>query len=155
MPHYEIYKTDIGSVLIAEDGKSITNLCMNDNIKSAEMERGETPLLKKAAGALRAYLAGEKNAFADLPLNPKGTTFQKQVWQALLEIPYGETISYKQLAQAVGNPSASRAVGNANGKNPIFVIIPCHRVIGADGSLTGFAYGLEIKKKLLGIERLL
>jgi len=153
MPNYEIYETDIGSVLIAEDGKSITNLCMNDNIKLTGMEHGETPLLKKAAQALRAYLAGEKNAFNDLPLDPKGTRFQKQVWQALLEIPYGETISYKQLAQAVGNPSASRAVGNANGKNPIFVVIPCHRVIGADGSLTGFAYGLEIKKKLLNVER--
>jgi len=150
--HYEIYDTDIGKILIAEDGQAITNLCIEGSVDTAGAKRGETPLLQKSLAALQAYLAGERDAFAALPLNPKGTPFQKQVWQALLEIPYGQTTSYKQLAEAIDNPKAVRAVGAANGKNPIFVIIPCHRVIGADGSLTGFAYGLELKRRLLDIE---
>ena len=150
--HYEIYETDIGKILIAEDGKAITNLCIEDSFDPTGAKRGETALLKEALAALQAYLAGNQDAFAKLPLNPKGTVFQKRVWQALLEIPYGQTISYGQLARAIDNPKAVRAVGAANGKNPIFVIIPCHRVIGADGSLTGFAYGLGLKRKLLDIE---
>ena len=152
MLHYEIYETGIGKILIAEDGKGITNLCVEGSFDTTGAQRGETPLLKEAMSALRAYLAGNQDAFAALPLNPKGTPFQKSVWQALLEIPYGRTISYKQLAEQINNPKAVRAVGAANGKNPIFVIIPCHRVIGADGSLTGFAYGLELKRRLLDIE---
>jgi len=152
MLHYEIYDTEIGKILIAEDGQGITNLCVEGSFNTTGATRGETALLGQAAQALYTYLAGDRDAFADLPLNPKGTHFQKQVWQALLEIPYGQTISYKQLAQAIGNPKAVRAVGAANGKNPIFVIIPCHRVVGADGSLTGFAYGLELKRRLLEIE---
>ena len=153
MPQYEIYETGIGNILIAQDGEQITNLCMEGSLDVAGMQRKETPLLKQAADMLKAYLTGEQDAFAGLPLNPKGTDFQKKVWQALLDIPYGQTISYKQLAEAIGKPSASRAVGNANGKNPIFIIIPCHRVIGANGSLTGFAYGVELKKELLAIEK--
>jgi len=153
MPHYEIYATGIGNILIAEDDGQITHLSMEGCVDVSGMSREETPLLKQAADMLRAYLAGERDAFAGLPLNPKGTQFQKRVWQALLDIPYGKTISYKQLAEAIGQPTASRAVGNANGKNPIFIIIPCHRVIGSGGSLTGFAYGVELKKELLAIER--
>ena len=152
MLHYEIYDTDIGKILIAEDGEGITNLCVPGSIDTAGAQQGETPLLKKALSALEAYLAGNRDAFSGLPLNPKGTPFQKKVWQALLEIPYGRTISYKELAGAIGNAKAVRAVGGANGRNPIFIIIPCHRVIGADGSLTGFAYGVELKRKLLEIE---
>jgi len=152
MLHYEIYDTKIGKILIAVDGEGITNLCVPGSLDTTGAQRGETPLIKEAQAALEAYLAGGRDAFASLRLNPKGTAFQKQVWQALLEIPYGQTISYKQLAQAIDNPKAVRAVGAANGKNPIFVIIPCHRVIGADGSLTGFAYGLELKRRLLDIE---
>ncbi|MCL2579874.1 MAG: methylated-DNA--[protein]-cysteine S-methyltransferase [Oscillospiraceae bacterium] len=152
MLYYEIYPTGIGKILIGENGSAITDLCMEDTLDLTGATRGETPLLKKAADCLRAYLAGGQDAFADLPLDPQGTDFQKKVWAALLDIPYGQTISYKELAVAVGNPAASRAVGSANGKNPIFVIIPCHRVIGANGALTGFAYGLDLKKKLLAIE---
>ena len=152
MLYYEIYDTGIGKILIAEDGQGITNLCVEGSFDTTGAHRGETPLLKEAHAALFSYLAGSRNAFDALPLNPKGTPFQKAVWQALLEIPYGQTVSYKQLAQAIDNPKAVRAVGAANGKNPIFVIIPCHRVIGADGSLTGFAYGLELKRRLLEIE---
>ena len=154
MLYYEIYETDIGEVFIAQDEDAITDLCMmEEGIDLTGAQRMETPLLKKAAEMLREYLAGKRDEFDGLPLNPKGTEFQKKVWRALLEIPYGETISYKQLAQAIDNPLAVRAVGGANGKNPIFIVIPCHRVIGADGSLAGFAYGTELKKKLLRIEK--
>lgn len=112
------------------------------------------PLLQEAAAQLQAYFAGTRTAF-DLPLAPAGTPFQFKVWEQLGQIPFGQTISYGQLAGRVGNPAASRAVGMANGRNPIAIIIPCHRVIGADGSLTGFGGGVETKRKLLeheGIE---
>jgi methylated-DNA-[protein]-cysteine S-methyltransferase len=100
---------------------------------------------------LRAYFSGELKTF-DLPLAPEGTEFQLLVWNSLRTIPYGETISYAQLAHNIGNPKAVRAVGLANGCNPIPIIIPCHRVIGSDGSLTGFGGGLPNKKKLLALE---
>jgi methylated-DNA-[protein]-cysteine S-methyltransferase len=100
---------------------------------------------------LKSYFAGERKAF-DLPLVLEGTEFQKKVWTALQDIPYGETVSYKTLAQRVGSPKAVRAVGAANGANPIPIIIPCHRVIGNDGSLKGFGGGLPLKKRLLELE---
>ena len=100
---------------------------------------------------LKSYFAGERKAF-DLPLVLEGTTFQKRVWTALQNIPYGETVSYKVLAERVGSPKAVRAVGAANGANPIPIIIPCHRVSGTDGSLTGFGGGLQLKKRLLELE---
>jgi methylated-DNA-[protein]-cysteine S-methyltransferase len=101
---------------------------------------------------LRAYFAGELESF-DLPLAPEGTSFQRKVWAELSKIPYGETISYGELARRIGNPQASRAVGLANGSNPIPIIIPCHRVIGANGKLTGYGGGLPIKEKLLALEK--
>ena len=101
---------------------------------------------------LRAYFAGELENF-DLPLAPQGTPFQLSVWNRLCEIPYGETISYGELARRLGNPNASRAVGLANGSNPIPIVIPCHRVIGSNGKLTGYGGGLPIKEKLLALER--
>ena len=100
---------------------------------------------------LQEWFAGERQTFA-LPLAPEGTEFQKIVWKQLQKIPYGETCSYSDLAQAINKPTASRAVGAANGKNPIALIIPCHRVIGANGTLTGYAYGVELKQKLLALE---
>ncbi len=100
---------------------------------------------------LDEYFKGERQQF-DLELDPKGTDFQKQVWKELVKIPYGTTLSYGELAQRIGNPKASRAVGLANGKNPISIIIPCHRVIGASGSLTGFGGGIEVKQYLLDLE---
>ncbi|WP_433340198.1 methylated-DNA--[protein]-cysteine S-methyltransferase [Streptomyces sp. CA-253872] len=105
-----------------------------------------------ALDQLGAYFAGELTTF-DLPLHQDGTPFQRTVWDALVRIPYGETRSYGQLATALGKPSASRAVGLANGRNPISIIVPCHRVVGADGSLTGYAGGVEKKKALLAFER--
>ncbi|MCF6246054.1 MAG: methylated-DNA--[protein]-cysteine S-methyltransferase [Desulfobacula sp.] len=101
---------------------------------------------------LKEYFKGQRKHFC-LELNPMGTAFQKQVWQELVIIPYGQTISYGELAEKIGNPNASRAVGMANGKNPISIIIPCHRVIGKNGSLTGFGGGLEVKKYLLELEQ--
>jgi methylated-DNA-[protein]-cysteine S-methyltransferase len=110
------------------------------------------PLLRRAARELSEYFQGLRREF-DLPLAPAGTPFQQKVWAALRDIPFGETRSYRQIAAAVGNPAACRAVGMANSRNPIAVIIPCHRVIGADGSLTGYAGGLDKKRHLLALEQ--
>ena len=110
------------------------------------------PVLLHAAQQLQEYFSGARQAFS-LPLAAQGTAFQMQVWQALTTIPYGETWSYQDLANAIGNPKAVRAVGLANGKNPISVIVPCHRVIGKNGKLTGYAGGVERKEKLLRLER--
>lgn len=109
-------------------------------------------LLGEAARQLDEYFAGQRRTF-DLPLCPSGTAFQRQVWQALRAIPYGETRSYAQIAAAVGRPRACRAVGMANHRNPLPIVVPCHRVIGAGGALTGYAGGLEIKKQLLALEQ--
>ena len=111
----------------------------------------DTPLLLEARRQLEEYFAGLRAAFS-LPLAPEGTDFQKTVWRELENIPYGETRTYGQIARALGNPKASRAVGMANHKNPVAIMIPCHRVIGADGSLTGYAGGLDIKETLLRLE---
>ena len=107
--------------------------------------------MEEAARQLQEYLEGKRKEF-DLPLHPQGTEFQRQVWQALRQIPYGTTITYGQLAQMVGRPSAARAVGRANGRNPISIFIPCHRVVGAAEVLRGYAGGVEQKKKLLHLE---
>ncbi|MEG0565100.1 MAG: methylated-DNA--[protein]-cysteine S-methyltransferase [Hungatella sp.] len=114
--------------------------------------RRDTPLLLEARKQLQEYDIGERRHF-DLPLLPAGTEFQKQVWDALCSIPYGETRSYKEIAEQVGNPHGCRAVGMANHHNPIAIVIPCHRVMGADGSLTGYAGGLDRKRQLLELER--
>jgi methylated-DNA-[protein]-cysteine S-methyltransferase len=110
------------------------------------------PVLEETIRQLAAYFAGRLEIF-DLPLAPEGTRFQRNVWRHLGEIPYGQTISYGELACRIGNPRASRAVGLANGSNPIVIVIPCHRVIGSNGKLTGYGGGLPIKEKLLALER--
>jgi methylated-DNA-[protein]-cysteine S-methyltransferase len=116
------------------------------------MEEDRThPVLFRAAGELGDYFAGRRTAFS-VPLDFKGTPFQKKVWAALLTIPFGETRTYGQIAAQLGMPTASRAVGAANGKNPISIIAPCHRVVGAQGQLTGFAGGLDVKARLLNLE---
>jgi methylated-DNA-[protein]-cysteine S-methyltransferase len=120
------------------------------NLYSANLK--ETPLIRKAAKQLNEYLAGRRKTF-ELPLDPEGTPFQKAVWKTLTGIPYGESRTYKDIAETVGNPKACRAVGMANNKNPIAILIPCHRVIGAGGKLVGYAGGLDIKKKLLELEK--
>lgn len=112
---------------------------------------GDHPLLRQTQAQLDAYFAGRLQVF-DLPLAPHGTAFQRQVWQALAQIPFGQTWSYVQLARRVGRPTASRAVGAANGRNPLPIVLPCHRVIGANGALTGFGGGLPTKAFLLTLE---
>ncbi len=111
-----------------------------------------TPVLRQAIAELEAYFAGSRREFT-LPLAPVGTPFQHKVWQALQTIPYGETRSYGQIAAQAGNPRACRAVGMANNRNPLVIVVPCHRVVGSDGSLTGYAGGLEVKKFLLQLEK--
>ena len=124
-----------------------------DRVKLGDMvNRNDHPVLVETAAQLGAYFDGERTAF-DLPLDFRGTDFQKQVWAALLTIPFGETRSYGEIARQIGHPGASRAVGAANGRNPISIIAPCHRVIGSHGSLTGFAGGIEAKRLLLGLEK--
>lgn len=150
---YAVYETDIGNILIAEEHGAVTDvLSAKDTTSFCRNPVEESSLTREAARQLRAYLAGKLLVF-DLPLAPAGTSFQLSVWRALLDIPYGQTRSYLDIATAVGNPKASRAVGMANHRNPISFIIPCHRVIGSDGSLVGYGGGLELKKLLLDLER--
>jgi methylated-DNA-[protein]-cysteine S-methyltransferase len=119
--------------------------------RSPDWREGESELIERARAQLGEYFAGTRRTF-DLPLAPRGTEFQRAVWHALAAIPYGETISYAQLATRVGKPAATRAVGAANGRNPLPIVLPCHRVIGANGSLTGFGGGLPTKQFLLRLE---
>ena len=114
-------------------------------------QAGDTPVIRQAERQLAEYFRGERQRF-DVPLAPVGTPFQREVWTTLAGIPYGQTISYAQLAQRVAKPTAMRAVGAANGRNPLPIVLPCHRVIGADGSLTGFGGGLPTKQFLLQLE---
>ena len=143
--------TPVGPLLLTSDGTSLTRLLFAAEPDPA-WSTEPCDLLDRAATQLREYFAGERTAF-DLPLEPAGTPFQKATWLALREIPYGETINYGQLALRVGNANASRAVGLANGRNPISIVVPCHRVIGANGSLTGYGGGLDRKRLLLDLER--
>jgi methylated-DNA-[protein]-cysteine S-methyltransferase len=144
------YKTEIGQIGIAEEDGYITDVVFgNDVLQGAEM--AETRLLKKAYGQIEEYLLGIRKAF-DLPLLVEGTEFQEKVWKELENIPYGETRTYAQIAEAVGKPKAVRAVGAANNRNTLPIFIPCHRVVGSNGSLTGYSGGLEAKRKLLEIE---
>lgn len=143
--------TSIGVIGIAEDNGKITNLFFENASVPAQLEMLETPVLIEAFRQLGEYLSGIRKSF-DLPLSPHGTPWQLKCWQALLDIPYGETATYGDIARRVNNPKGFRAVGLANNRNPIPVFIPCHRVIGADGSLTGFGGGLGVKEKLLKLE---
>lgn len=146
------YDFPIGTVWIAEeDGVLRFLLFGNDTDRIKDFAEGETPLLKKAADQLDEYFSGTRKVF-DLPLLMEGTGFQKSVWEALRTIPFGETRSYQDIAVLIGNPDAVRAVGMANNRNPIAIIVPCHRVIGKDGSMVGFGGGLPIKRFLLELE---
>lgn len=153
--NYAYLETPIGGVLIAGDGEALHHIFFPRNGKPVAPEPGwresAAGPVGEAMRQLREYFKGSRREF-DLPLAPKGTAFQKRVWRGLQEIPFGKTWSYGELAKRVGNPKASRAVGAANGANPLPIVIPCHRVIGADGTLTGFGGGLPTKKKLLDLE---
>lgn len=151
---YTMIDSPIGELLLTSNGTAITGLHMEGSeppSRPGTARQQEDQLLAAARHQVAAYFAGELTAF-DLPLALEGTPFQQQVWAALRAIPYGETISYGELARRIGNIKAVRAVGTANGRNPLAVIVPCHRVIGADGSLTGFGGGIGRKKILLAHE---
>ena len=139
---------------IAQDNYAISRVGFRGNDKKnfKGFTVAETPLIKKAAEQLAEYFDGKRTKF-DLPLALKGTEFQLSVWQALQTIPFGETRSYGDIAVQVGNPRAPRAVGMANNRNPVAIIVPCHRVIGSDGSLTGYGGGLDVKHYLLDLEK--
>ncbi|MFJ2281137.1 methylated-DNA--[protein]-cysteine S-methyltransferase [Pseudomonas sp. NPDC087803] len=141
--------------LVANGSRLAAILWENDKPNRVRLgamtEDPDNPLLQKTAQQLEEYFAGKRDRF-DLELDFVGTDFQKKVWAALLTIPFGETRTYRQIAEQIGNPSAVRAVGAANGRNPISIVAPCHRVIGASGKLTGFAGGLEAKERLLVLE---
>ena len=149
MTLYDTIDTPLGELLLAGDGRTLGAVRMNGTPEAGW--RRDPAAFRDAAGQLRAYFAGELRDF-DLPLAPRGTDFQRRVWSALREIPYGSTITYSELAAAVGRPGAARAAGAANGRNPLAVVIPCHRVIGAGGALTGYGGGLGRKRLLLDLE---
>jgi methylated-DNA-[protein]-cysteine S-methyltransferase len=147
-----VHNSPVGPLTLVSDGECLVGLHFEGWSPPVSALRESDPVLATTARQLDAYFAGRLRTF-DLPLAPAGTPFQQRVWSALCGIPFGETRSYAQLAKAIGKPSAMRAVGAANGRNPIAIVVPCHRVIGADGSLTGFGGGIERKKFLLSLEQ--
>lgn len=153
MENVFFYDTCIGKIVIAEDGNAITNVYFGNEEVLKNVELKETLLLKEAGKQIQEYLNGKRKCF-NLPIAPSGTQFQQSVWEVLKSIPYGETRSYKEIAILIENDKACRAVGMANNKNPIPIIIPCHRVIGSNGNLVGYAGGLKLKEYLLKIETL-
>lgn len=151
--YFYLYETEIGTVTLTASENAIQGLLFGnrkEELKNAVQE--EIPLIKEAKKQLDEYFKGERKEF-DLPLDPQGTEFQKKDWKALCTIPYGETRSYKQIAEQINCPKGYRAVGFANNQNPISIFIPCHRVIGSNGKLVGYGGRLDIKEKLLQLEQ--
>ena len=149
-----ICPSPMGPLSLVEENGALVEVRWNFDLPrdAAPLALPSTPLLRQAAAELAAYFAGDLREFT-VPLAPKGTSFQQKVWAALREIPYGETRSYKEIAAMVGNEKACRAVGMANNRNPLPIFIPCHRVVGADGKLVGYAGGLDVKTFLLNLEK--
>jgi methylated-DNA-[protein]-cysteine S-methyltransferase len=152
--HYDLHPSPLGELLLLGDGEALRGLHLQHGPSAIEIgsawQRKAAPFAA-ARAQLGEYFAGERTRFS-LPLAPTGTEFQRRVWAALAEIPYGTTIDYGELARRIGRPGAARAVGAANGRNPISIIVPCHRVVGAGGALTGYSGGLERKRLLLELE---
>ena len=148
MEFEKLIESPIGLLTLVSDGESLTAIRFGDTTR----ELCSCPVLVQSAQELAEYFAGERRVFT-VPLNARGTEFQRAVWAALCEIGYGETASYAQIATRIGNPKACRAVGSANHCNPIPIMIPCHRVIGKNGAMTGYAGGISIKEFLLNLER--
>jgi methylated-DNA-[protein]-cysteine S-methyltransferase len=147
-------QSPVGELTLVGDGETLSGLYMTEHRHQPPLPPGarrDDTAFTRARGQLDEYFAGERVDF-DLPLRMEGSPFQREVWAALREIPYGETVSYGELARRIGRPHASRAVGLANGRNPISIVVPCHRVIGASGSLTGYGGGIERKRFLLELE---
>jgi methylated-DNA-[protein]-cysteine S-methyltransferase len=154
--HYKIMDSEVGKLKLVASDKGLAAILWEDDKPNRVRlgtisENKKHPVLQETEKQLTEYFAGKRNRFS-VKLDPKGTVFQNKVWKALLTIPFGETRSYGQIASQIGNAKAVRAVGAANGKNPISIIVPCHRVIGASGHLTGFAGGLGTKEHLLTLE---
>jgi methylated-DNA-[protein]-cysteine S-methyltransferase len=152
---YTTMDSPIGELLLVGDGETLSGLYMQDGRKPKQIATDWTESAASFTDVkrqLEEYFAGERTTF-EVKLAAEGAPFEREVWHALEEIPYGETVSYGEIARRVGQPTAARAVGTANGRNPISVIVPCHRVIGANGSLTGYGGGLERKRLLLELER--
>lgn len=148
-----VYDSPVGELTLVSNGEALVELNFeNGRYPKPAQPVGDDKILKQARRELDAYFAGKLKSFT-VPVSPEGTEFQRKAWAALQKIPYGATRSYAQQAVAVGNPNAVRAVGSANGRNPVAIIIPCHRVIGSNGSLTGFGGGMECKKQLLDLEQ--
>ncbi len=157
MIHYDEIDSPVGTLRLVADHEGLREIWFEHERHPKQAHPGwvHAPAsLRFARAQLDEYFAGERQHF-ELPLHPVGTPFQLTVWQALRHIPYGVTISYGELARRIGKPQAMRAVGAANGRNPLPIVVPCHRVIGADGSLTGFGGGLPIKRQLLNLEQAL
>lgn len=153
---YKFVSSPVGNLkVVASDKGLVAILWENDDPKRVRLddvkEFPHHPMLRRVEAELSEYFAGTRNTFS-LPLDMRGTPFQKKVWEALVRIPFGETRTYGQLAAQLGRPGASRAVGAANGRNPVSIVVPCHRVIGSTGKLTGFAGGLKAKAHLLDLE---
>lgn len=156
MVFYRYYHSPIGRLLLVGERSVLSQLHFAktaDHLAIPSAWQADEHPFAEAVAQLSEYFIGRRKTF-DLPIDPQGTAFQKRVWQELLRIPYGETASYGDIAERIGNPKACRAVGMANRRNPIPIIIPCHRVIGRDGSLTGFGGGLAVKERLLALERM-
>ena len=151
MGEKKIYNSPVGRLLVELENGFLVRLDFADGIPAEGKNGNESALLAKVSMQLDEYFRGARKNF-DLPLNPAGTEFQRKVWDALLAIPYGETRTYREIAEAAGCPKGFRAVGMANNKNPIAIIIPCHRVIGSNGKLVGYAGGLGRKEALLALE---
>ncbi len=151
MQKYFRYKTKIGWIYIISDERGIAAVSLNKLPKGFEGIEEETYLSDQCAQELQEYIDGKRKVFT-VPLSFKGTAFQDKVWQELCKIPYGQTKTYGQIAAAAGNKKGARAVGGACNKNPLMIIVPCHRVVGTDGKLTGYALGLKLKKQLLKLE---
>jgi methylated-DNA-[protein]-cysteine S-methyltransferase len=152
---YTYLESPVEKLLLAGDPNGLQQVLFSTDLRPANPDpewQEDASALNEVARQLKAYFAGELEHF-ELSLSPQGTPFQQKVWSELQKIPYGETISYGELARRIGNPNASRAVGLANGSNPIPIVIPCHRVIGSNGKLTGYGGGLPIKEKLLALEK--
>ena len=147
----KVIDSPVGKIEIVEENEKIIELNIYNEKENNIIEK-DTKLLLETQKQLKEYFEGKRTKF-EIPLNPKGTEFMKKVWKELLKIPYGEVRTYKEIAEKVGNSKASRAVGMANNKNPIPIIIPCHRVIGSNNKLVGYALGLDMKKYLLDLER--
>jgi methylated-DNA-[protein]-cysteine S-methyltransferase len=155
--YFDQIPSPLGTLLLATDGVALTGAWFDGqrhfpSIDGHWQRRGDMPVLRRAAAMLGEYFAGKRTRF-DLALAPTGTLFQRAVWEAIATVPHGETIAYRELAARAGRPASIRAAGAATGRNPLSIFIPCHRIVGADGALTGYAGGLDRKRALLALER--